>query len=158
MHWIPLKYTTNTMKYTINTPKCIEKYSNTLVSFKIHLFTIKNTFLYFNTHWNTFQIHCNTFITHLSCTLNHHCYTLICFHIHWKCLETYLFCTSLSCHYTIFQNCYGASLFYQNVMHLPWMFIGIQKSSIFHEFHTSYWLIKYLNLKLISWDTINTCW
>jgi hypothetical protein len=37
------------------------------------------------------------------------------------------------------------------------IFIGIQKSSIFHKFHTSYWLIKYLNPKLISRDSINTC-
>jgi hypothetical protein len=36
------------------------------------------------------------------------------------------------------------------------MFTRTQKSSIFHEFHTSYWLIKYLNPKLISWDIINT--
>jgi hypothetical protein len=38
------------------------------------------------------------------------------------------------------------------------MFIGIQKWSTFHETHATYdvhWLIKYLNLKLISWDTIN---
>jgi hypothetical protein len=28
------------------------------------------------------------------------------------------------------------------------IFVGIQKSSIFHEFPTSYWLIKYLNPKL----------
>jgi hypothetical protein len=28
--------------------------------------------------------------------------------------------------------------------------VGIQKSSIFHKSHTSYWLIKYLNPKLIS--------
>jgi hypothetical protein len=38
------------------------------------------------------------------------------------------------------------------------MFLGIQKWSIFHESHTSYWLIKYLNPKLISQDIINTCW
>jgi hypothetical protein len=29
--------------------------------------------------------------------------------------------------------------------------------SIFHESHKSYWLIKYLNPKLISWDSIDTC-
>jgi hypothetical protein len=38
------------------------------------------------------------------------------------------------------------------------MFIGIQKWSIFHESHKSYWLIKYSNPKLISRDIINTCW
>jgi hypothetical protein len=37
------------------------------------------------------------------------------------------------------------------------MFTGIQKWSIFHEFHKSYWLVKYLDPKLISWDIINTC-
>jgi hypothetical protein len=50
MHRTTLKYTTNTMKYTVNTPKCIEKHSHTLVSFKIHLSTIKNTLLYFIIH------------------------------------------------------------------------------------------------------------
>jgi hypothetical protein len=50
---------------------------------------------------------------------------------------------------TIFQNCHGASLFYQDVMHMPWHHCwNPKKSSIFHEFHTSYWLIKYLNPKL----------
>jgi hypothetical protein len=38
------------------------------------------------------------------------------------------------------------------------IFVGIQKSSIFHKFLTSYWLIKYLNPKLISRDSINICW
>jgi hypothetical protein len=37
------------------------------------------------------------------------------------------------------------------------IFVGIQKSSIFHKSHTSYWLIKYLNPKLISRDSTNTC-
>jgi hypothetical protein len=30
------------------------------------------------------------------------------------------------------------------------IFVGIQKSSIFHKFHTSFWLIKYLNPKFIK--------
>jgi hypothetical protein len=38
------------------------------------------------------------------------------------------------------------------------MFTGIQKWTIFHGFHKSYWLVKYLNPKLISWNIINTCW
>jgi hypothetical protein len=38
------------------------------------------------------------------------------------------------------------------------MLTRIQKWSIFHETHKSYWLVKYLNPKLILWDTINTCW
>jgi hypothetical protein len=37
------------------------------------------------------------------------------------------------------------------------IFVGIQKSSIFHKFPSSYWLIKYLNPKLISRNSINTC-
>jgi hypothetical protein len=37
------------------------------------------------------------------------------------------------------------------------IFVGIQKSSIFHKFPTSYSLIKYLNPKLISRDSTNTC-
>jgi hypothetical protein len=36
------------------------------------------------------------------------------------------------------------------------IFIAIQKSIIFHEFHTSHWFTKYLKSQLISWDTINT--
>jgi hypothetical protein len=115
MHWITLKYTTNTIKYTMNTPKCIEKHLNTLVSFKIHLSTIKNTFLCFNTHMYTFQN--LKYFWHI---LQYHYYTPISFHIHWNYLETSLFRTFLSCHYIIFQNCPGTSLFYQNVMHFPW--------------------------------------
>jgi hypothetical protein len=111
MHW-------NTMEYIINTSKCTEKHSNIMVSFKIHIYTIKNTFLYFNIYYNTFQIHCNTFITYLWYTLGYHYYTSICFHIHWNCLETSQSWTFLSCHYNIFQNCHGASLFYQNVVAL----------------------------------------
>jgi hypothetical protein len=38
------------------------------------------------------------------------------------------------------------------------VFIGIQEWSTFQVSHTSYWLIKYLNPKLTSWNTINTCW
>jgi hypothetical protein len=61
MYWITLKYTTNTMKYTINTPKCIENTFKYFGVLKVHLFTIKNTFLCFNIHTYTFQIHYNTF-------------------------------------------------------------------------------------------------
>jgi hypothetical protein len=50
------------MKYTINTSKCsLKKLSIILVSFKIHLSTIKNTFLCFNIHMYTFQICCDIF-------------------------------------------------------------------------------------------------
>jgi hypothetical protein len=37
VHWITLKYTTNTMKYTINAPKCIEERFKYFGVFKIHL-------------------------------------------------------------------------------------------------------------------------
>jgi hypothetical protein len=47
-------------------------------------------------------------------------YPSIYFHTRWNWFKTSVFCTSLFCHYTIFQNCHGASLFYQNVLHLPW--------------------------------------
>jgi hypothetical protein len=42
---------------------------------------------------------------------------------------------------------------------LSWYLIILPKYFyIFHEFHKSYWFVKYLNPKLISWDIINTCW
>jgi hypothetical protein len=133
------------------------------VIFKIHHSTIKNKFLCFNIHTYTFQIHYNTFqkpimlLTYVTIPLlysNILPYTSIYIETNLKplystplCLVTTLFFKTLMApHYStkMFCTCHD-------------MFIGIQKSSIFHESHTSYWLIKYLNLKLISWDTINTC-
>jgi hypothetical protein len=38
------------------------------------------------------------------------------------------------------------------------MFIRIQKWTIFHESHKSYWLVKYLNSNFISQDTVNNYW
>jgi hypothetical protein len=100
-----LEYTTNMMKYTINThPNALKKDSNTLVSFKIHLFITKKTSLCFNIHTYTFQIHNSTFqksyilLTYIT-TLQ---YTSIYIHIRWNCLKTSLFCILLSCYYTNF--------------------------------------------------------
>jgi hypothetical protein len=86
--------------------------------------------------------------------LQYQYYTPISFHIHlytlklsWDLSIPHLFVLSLI-------------LFFKTVMSMAChdIFVGIQKSSIFHEFPTSYWLIKYLNLKLISRDSINACW
>jgi hypothetical protein len=85
-------------------------------------------------------------------------YPSIYIHIRWNCHETLYsapFCLVTN---TIFQDCHGASLFYQDVDGMPWHLCWNQNSSIFRKFHTSYWLIKYLNPKLISRDSINTCW
>jgi hypothetical protein len=141
----------------------LEKYSNILVSFKIHLSIITNAFLCFKIHSYTFQIHYSTFqkpyilLTYVTIPLpysNIHIlpYTL---KLSWNLSILYFFVLFLY---------YFSKLLWRLII-LPKfcctchnMFIGIQKWSIFHESHKSYWLIKYLNLNLISWDTINTCW
>jgi hypothetical protein len=51
--------------------------------------------------------------------LQYHYYTPISFHILPYSLKLSWNLTSRSCHFTIFQNCHGASLFYQNVVALP---------------------------------------
>jgi hypothetical protein len=58
-----LKYTINALNYIeiFYQYNALKKVPNTLVSFKIHLFTIKITFLCFNIHAYTFQIHYNIF-------------------------------------------------------------------------------------------------
>jgi hypothetical protein len=121
-----LEYITNTMKYTINTPKYIEKDSNTLVTFKIHLFIIKNTLLCFNIHTYTFQIHNSTFqklymlLTYITIPLlytNILPYTSIYVETVMRPLYSAPFCLVTN---TIFQKCHGASLFYQDVDGLPW--------------------------------------
>jgi hypothetical protein len=136
----------------------LEKDSNTLVSLKIHLSTIKSTFLCFNIHTYTFQIHYSTFqkpyilliyiITPLlySNILLKLCWDLSILHIFVLSL-TLFFKTILAPHYSTKMSCTCHD-----------MFIGIQNWDIFHEFHKSYWLMKYLNPKLILWDPINTCW
>jgi hypothetical protein len=138
-------------------------HSNTLVCFKIHLSTIKNTFLCFNIHTYTFQIYYNTFqkpYILLTCIIipilyfNILPYPSIYVETNLKalystplCLITTLFFKIvLAPHYFIKMSCTCHD-----------MFIGIQKWSIFHESHKSYWLIKYLYPKLISRNTINTC-
>jgi hypothetical protein len=128
-----LEYTTNTMKYIINTSKCIKKNSNILVSFRIHLFIIKNTLLCFNIHTytsqihnNTFQIHSNTFqkpyILFIYITIpllysNILPHTSIYVETVMRLLCSTPFCLVTN---TIFQNCLGASLFYQDVNGMPW--------------------------------------
>jgi hypothetical protein len=128
-----LEYTTNTMKYIINTSKCIEKNSNTLVSFRIHLFIIKNTLLCFNIHTYTFQIHNNTFqkpyilLIYITIPLlysNILPYTSIYIETVMRPFYSTPFCLITN---TIFQNCLGASLFYQDVDGMPWHFCWNQK-------------------------------
>jgi hypothetical protein len=121
-----LEYTTNMMKYTINTPKCIEKRFKYFVSFKIHLFITKTTLLCFNIHTCTFQIHNSTFqkpyilLTCITISIlysNILSYTFVYIETVIRSLYSAPFCLVTN---TIFQNCHGASLFYQDVDGLPW--------------------------------------
>jgi hypothetical protein len=103
-------------------PNALKKDSNTLVSFKIHLSTIKMhsyilIYILIPSKYITIPSKNLTYFWHI---LQYHYYTPISFRIRWNWPITSLFCTSLSCHYTIFQNCLGVLLFYQNVLHLPW--------------------------------------
>jgi hypothetical protein len=142
----------------------LKKDSNTLVSFKIHLFIIKNTLLCFNIHTCTFQIHNRTFqkpyilLTYITI----YYYTPISFHLHpytlrlsWDLYISHPFVLSLT---LFFKTVMVPHYFTKTSMACHDIFVGIQKSNIFHKFPTSYWLIKYLNPKLISRDSINTCW
>jgi hypothetical protein len=94
--------------------------------------------------------------------LQYHYYIPISFHIHpytlklsWDLSIPHLFVLSLTLFFkTVMAPHYSTKM----SMACHDIFVGIQKSSIFHEFPTSYWLIKYLNPKLISRDSINTCW
>jgi hypothetical protein len=47
-------------------------------------------------------------------------YPSIYIHIRWNCHESSLFHTFLSCHKYYFLKLLGASLFYQDVMHMPY--------------------------------------
>jgi hypothetical protein len=150
------------MKYTINTSKCIK---NRFKYFGIFENTIKNTFLCFNIHtyipskYITVSSKNLTYFWHI---LQYHYYTPISFHIlpfklklSWDLFIPHLFILSLTLFFkTVLAPHYSTKM----LCTCHDMFIGIQKWSIFHEFHKSYWLIKYLNPKLISWDPINTCW
>ena len=137
---------------------------NTLVSFKIHLSTIKNSFLCFNIHTYTFQIHYSTYqkpyilMTNITISLLYSDilpYTSIYIEIVMKPLysaplylvTTLFFKIVLAPHNSTKISCTCHD-----------MFTGIQKWSILHESHKSYWSIKYVNSKLISWDYINTYW
>jgi hypothetical protein len=134
-----------------------------LVSFKIHLFIIKNTLLCFNIHTYTFQIHNSTFqkpyilLTYITIPLlcsNILPYTSIYVEIVMRPFYSAPFVSSLTLFFKIV-----LAPHYSTKMSMAChdIFVGIQKSSIFHEFPTSYWLLKYLNPKLISRDFINTC-
>jgi hypothetical protein len=101
-------------------------------------------------------------LTYFWYILKYQYYTPISFHIH---LYTLKLSWDLSIPHTFVLS---LTLFFKTVMAPHYstkismachdIFVGIQKSSIYHEFPTSYRLIKYLNPKLISRDSINTCW
>jgi hypothetical protein len=160
-----LEYTTNTMNYTLNTPKCIGKNSNTLVSFKIHLSIIKNTLFYVLIYIRIPSKYIRVpskSLTYFCHILQYHCYTPISFHIlpytlklSWDLSILHLFVLSLILFFeTVLAPHYSIKMSYT----CHDIFVEIQKSSIFHKFHISSWLIKYLNPKLISRDSINTYW
>jgi hypothetical protein len=155
-----LKYTTNTIKYIISMPKCIEdiqifwcflKYI--YLPLKIHSYVL--IYICIPSKYIILPSKNLTYFLHV---LQYHYYTPISFHICWNCPKTSIF-------YTF---CFVTTLYFKTVLKPHYstkmsctchdMFIGIQKWSIFYEFHKSYWLIKYLNPKLISWNTINTYW
>ena len=171
--------------------------------FKRHLSTIKNIFLYFNTHMYIFQIHYNTFLkpytlltyttipllysnilpytsnsgSHASYQLN--CKIILSYYrfLSWLCIHPPKYHASVYNRWTL-KLSWNLSILHLFVLSLQcfskfsWrltilpkfcctyheMLIGIKKWRIFYDSHKSYWLIKYLNPKLISWDTINTCW
>jgi hypothetical protein len=141
----------------------LKKDSNTSVSFKIHLSIIKNTLSYVLIYIripSKYIIVPSKNLTYFWHILQYHFYTPISFHIHpytlklsWDLSIPHLFVLSrtlffeivLAPHYSIKMSCTCHDIF-----------VGIQKSSIFHKFHTSYWLINYLNPKLISRDSIST--
>ena len=94
--------------------------------------------------------------------LQYHYYTPISFHIHsytlklsWDLSIPHLFVLSLTLFFKIILAHHDST---EMLMACHDIFVGIQKSSIFHKFLISYWLIKYLNPKLILRDSINTCW
>jgi hypothetical protein len=90
--------------------------------------------------------------------LQYHYYIPIFLHIHWNYHETsipHLFVLSLPLFFKIVLAPHYSTKMSRTCHDI---FVGIQKSSIFHEFYTPYWLIKYLNPKVISRDSINTYW
>jgi hypothetical protein len=131
------------------------------VSFKIHLFITKNTLLCFNIHTYTFQIHNSTFqkpyilLTYITIPLLYSNILPYMLKLSWDLSILHFFVLSLT---LFFKNVLASHYSTKMSMACHDIFVGIQKSSIFHKFHTPYWLIKYLNPKLISRDSINTCW
>jgi hypothetical protein len=150
-HANKFKYTqilSNTLKCTISALNYIgihyqlKKDSNTLVSFKIHLFIIKNTLLCFNIHTCTFQIRTfqkpYIFLTYITISIlysNIFPYTSIYVETVMRPLYSTPFCLDTN---TIFQNCLGSHYSTKMSMACHDIFVGFQKSSTFHKFHTSY--------------------
>ena len=87
--------------------------------FKIHIFIIKNTLLYFNIHMCTFQkpYILFTYITISIPYSNILLYTSIYVETVMRPLYYAPFCLVTN---TIFQNYHGTSLFYQDIDGMPW--------------------------------------
>jgi hypothetical protein len=134
---------------------CLLKYKN--VSLKIHCYVL--IYICIPSNYIIVPSKNLTYFWHI---LQYHYYTPISFHIRpymlklsWDLSIPHLFVLSLTLFFkTVMAPHYSTKM----LMACHDIFIGIQKSSIFHEFPTSYRLIKYLNPKLISRDSINTCW
>jgi hypothetical protein len=142
LHWNTLPIWWSTLEIH---PNALKKDSNTLVSFKIHLFIIKNTLICFNIHTYTFKyiIVPSKNLTYFWHILQYHYYTPISFHIHpymlklsWDLFIPHLFILSLTLFFkTVLVPHYSTKM----SMACHDIFVGIQKSSIFHKFPTSYW-------------------
>jgi hypothetical protein len=143
-----LKYTTNLLKYTTNITKCIEKHSNTSQIHSYILHTLKHL-------PNTLQYLHYIPLVYFTIPLVYSNMLPYMLKLSWNLSNLHLFVLPLYCFsklswYLIILPKYCCTC--HDVL------AGIQKWSIFHEFHKSYWFVKYLNPKLISWDIINTCW
>jgi hypothetical protein len=160
------------LKYTINALKIYHKYililSNTFKFIIINTFKYTKTILiyvtyifkyvksaYFNIHTYTFRTYCSTFqrpyiiLTYITVPLlysNIRPYTFIYVKIVLKPLHSAPLCLVTT---LFFKTILAPHYFTKMSLHLLWhIFTRIQKWSIIHEFHNSYWLIKYLNPKL----------
>jgi hypothetical protein len=165
----------NTLKYIEMYYKCIELCWNTppiqRASLKIHLFIIKIhyyvlIYIFITSKYrilpSKYMIVPSKNLTYCSHILQYQYYTHISFHIHlhtlrlsWNLSIPHLLVLSLTLHLkTVMVSRYTMkmSLAYHDV------YVGIQKWSIFHKFPTFYWLLKYLNQKWTTRDSINTCW
>jgi hypothetical protein len=158
MHWKNTQILWCLWKY-IYLPLKIHSYVLIYICIPSKYITIPSKYIIIPSKYITIPSKNLTYFWHI---LQYHYYIPISFHIlpytlklswdlsmmHFFVLsQTLFFKTVLAPHYSTKMSCTCHD-----------MFIGIQKWSIFYEFHKSYWLIKYLNSKLISWDPINTCW